>query len=183
MRITRSAAVAAVFAYAAVSVLSAATPPQGQGPPPLGSRVVATLQLGPITVAPGESTPFTTAGSWTQAPGDLNFLYGQLTATGPASCHNQSGEALEGFFFEATARVDEGTLPDSVFAAVRVFPFAPLASTLTRNMSHSLNDFNPLFGPSAPTLHTVEFMVTNLCANAGESVTIDSIEIKVVAVP
>ncbi len=174
MRITRSAVLATtVFAYAAVSDLSAA--PAGK------ARVTATLQLGPITLAPGETTPWVTVGSWTQASDELNFLYGQTTATGPATCH-QSGQALDGFFFEAIARVDEGELPDSEFSAVRVFPFAPLASTLTRNFSPGIG-LNPLFGSSAPTLHTVEVRISNLCEDAGEPVIIDSILIKVVAIP
>jgi hypothetical protein len=174
MRITRTAVLAAAFVYAAVSVLSAA--------PPGRARVVATLQLGPITVPPGETTPWVTVGSWTQAPDDLNFLYGRLTATGPASCH-RSGQALEGFFFEANGRVDEGELPESMFSAVLVGPFAPLAATLTRNFSRALGDINPLFGTSAPTLHTVEVRITNICENAGEAVIIDSILMKVVAIP
>jgi hypothetical protein len=99
-----------------VSDLSAA--PAGK------AREIATLQLGPITLAPGETTPWVTVGSWTQAPDELNFLYGQTTATRPATCH-QSWQALDGFFIEATGRVDEGKLPESEFSAVLVGPFAP----------------------------------------------------------
>ena len=174
MRITRSAVLAAVFVYAAVSVLSAA--------PPGRARVVATLQLGPITVAPGETTPWVTVGSWTQASNELNFLYGQITATGPASCHVQ-GLVQDGFAFEASGRVDEGEPPDSVFGAFIPIPFAPLASTLTRNFSRGLIGLNPLFGPSAPTLHTVEVRITNICEDAGEDIVIDSMLMKVVAIP
>ena len=175
MRNTRLAVLATtVFAYAAVSDLSAASAGK--------ARVKATLQLGPITLAPGETTPWVTVGSWTQAPDELNLLYGQTTATGPATCH-QSGQALDVFFIEAIGRVDEGELPESEFSAVLAFPFAPLGSTLTRNFSRGLTELNPLFGPSAPTLHTVEVRITNSCEDAGEPVIIDSMLIKVVAIP
>ena len=140
-----------------------ATGPAGRdGSASIGLRA---RQTGAVTGTHGGSTavPLDT-GSWTQSPGELDFVAGSLTLHIPSSCTGSFGNSL-------VVSVD-GT--PTTFG---VAPSNPAGGTVTLPLV-----VGTIMEPAAATQHTVTASFANSCTKAGEDYGVSNVKVDVVKI-
>jgi len=129
-------------------------------------RTTGSVDTGDVDLANAKTMPVAGA-TWTQAPGELQIFFGEVTYTMTGPCTNGRGAVY--------VEID-GQLIDEQFGD-NLYDDSPGTHTLPFLL------YRPwLPAVASPTQHTATIRAYDYCDNAGESVTVDSVKVNVVAV-
>ena len=150
-----------------------ATGPQG----PTGTAIATHIRSAESVTSTGQSqsTPWPlTGGAWTQAPGEIDLLYGQLTYTVPAACDGTTQPYGWGY---ASVTIDGMS---SGFTSVQ-----PNPSLTGQTQTVGLNFYglgNALLAPNSAVQHVAVASVGDTCTGAGQNFTFESVKVDVISV-